>query len=389
MTTNSEVLLSIVIPTKNRYETLSVITNYIMSWEQKEFELIIQDNTLDSSAFSELLKKYANDSRFKYYHETREMSAIENCDKAVSNANGKFVCFIGDDDGVTRQTIDACKWMKAQDIDALYCARGSYTWPDMEHAISINKKTNGLLMRKVFTNTITEVDPQKELKNVMKSGAQNLYNLPRLYQGIIAKESLNKLYDKTHSYFPGPVPDMSNAVGLAPFLKKCFFIDTPIIISGHSKKSMSGKNSVRQHQGDIRQEKSLPANTYDIWTPTIPRYWCAPTIWAEAAIKAAERTGQEDILQNFNYTEVYANCMAYSNKRFYPLIYKSMTMGKNPFSILTISIKVLFAFALITFDRTVNFLRKIWGNKNKGEKFSNIEEAIISIESKIGSLKFQ
>jgi glycosyltransferase involved in cell wall biosynthesis len=387
MTTNSEILLSIIIPTKNRYDTLSVITNYIMSWEQKEFELIIQDNTIDNSAFRQLIKKYANDPRFKYYHEIQELSAIENCDRAVSNTNGHFVCFIGDDDGVTRQSIAACKWMKANDIDALYCERGSYIWPDMEHAISINKKTNGLLTQKLFTNEITKIDPKEELENVIKSGAQNLYNLPRLYHGFVAKNSLNQLYKKTNSYFPGPVPDMSNAIGLAPFLKKCFFIDCPIVISGQSKKSMSGKNAVRQHQGDIRQEKSLPKNTYDIWTPQIPRYWCAPTIWAEAAIKAAERTGQEAVLNNFNYIELYANCIAYSNKRFYPQIYKSMTMGKNSFSRLTILLKVLFAFVLITSNRAINLLKKLLSNKIDGDRFSNIEEAIIFIESKIGNLK--
>ena len=382
---SNELILSIVIPTKNRYDTLNILVQTILNWGEIGYEVIVQDNSKDNSLFLPILNQYKGDKRLKYYHTQRELSAIENCDLAAINANGKFLCFIGDDDGIVEQSIIACKWMENNNVDVLCCKKAGYIWPDMEYAININKTYNGKLQFYPIRGILLSIDAEVEYIKVLKSGGQELYNIPRLYHGFVAKKALNALYKKTSSYFPGPVPDMSNAIGLVPFVTKCYYTDIPLVISGHSKKSMSGRNAVRQHQGEVMSEKSIPVEAHKLWSNRVPLYWSVPTIWAEAAIKAVERVGRKDDLIIFNYTKLYAYCFAFSSWRYYIRIFKSMKYNYKGVKYLTQSFLVGFFIFTISCNRAMSlFLKIISINKmNNEDEFGNINEVINFLEIEI------
>ena len=50
-------LLSIVIPTKNRYDYLCILIKSLLKNQSDEFEIIIQDNSDDNTLFIEFLNK--------------------------------------------------------------------------------------------------------------------------------------------------------------------------------------------------------------------------------------------------------------------------------------------------------------------------------------------
>ena len=114
-------LLSIVVPTKNRVETLRILVESLLAWKADNFELIVHDNSDEDNHFADEITKYSDDCRLRYFHVREPLSAIENCDLAVHHARGEYVSFIGDDDGVIRQTLDVVAWMKKHSVDALYC----------------------------------------------------------------------------------------------------------------------------------------------------------------------------------------------------------------------------------------------------------------------------
>jgi glycosyltransferase involved in cell wall biosynthesis len=380
----NDLLLSVVIPTKNRYETLNILVESLLQWKETRFEVVVQDNSNDNSPFLPILNRYNGDERLKYYHTTTELSAIGNCDLAVSNAKGKYLCFIGDDDGIVEQSIIACEWMQTNNVDVLGCKKAGYTWPDMEHAVSINKMLNGTLQCYPFSGTLQTIDPETEYRKVLKSGGQQLYNIPRLYHGFVSRKVLDALYKHTGTYFPGPVPDMSNAVGLVPFVSKQYHTDIPLVISGHSKKSMSGRNSVRQHQGEIKNEKSIPQDAHKVWSKEVPLYWSAPTIWAEAAIKATERVGRKDDLKDFNYRNLFANCFAFSNWQYYKRIFEAMKYHQTGFKYSVDLILTGFLLVGITFERAKNlFLKIVSIKKTDNYHLDNIQEVMNFVEEKI------
>lgn len=375
-------ILSVVVPTKDRHDTLNILIHSLLQWDSDDFELIIQDNSANNSVTKSFLESFKNDGRLRYYHDPTPYSAVENCDLAVKKISGYYACFIGDDDGLLHQIIDVCRWMYTNKIDALCCKSGLYTWPDMQHAVSLNNKYNGILLEQAIEGTFKKLDAEAELIKVVASGAQSMYNIPRLYQGIVSKEVLDLLYNEIGSYFPGPVPDMANAIAINKYIHEFYYTDIPFIVSGQSRNSMSGKNSVRAHQGDIKMEKTLPSNSFDEWSPLIPKYWSAPTIWSEAALKAAFLTKQEYVITYLNYAKIYASCFAFSDKKYYPLIFQSMFFEKSKAEKIFILTKCLYYFFQVWILRASIFFGKlIFGIK--GKNFITIEHALKYLEKTI------
>lgn len=381
----SEPLLSIIVPTRNRYATLGVIVEQFLSWGTNDFELIIEDNSDDSGPFSSVLEKYGADPRLRYRHESKPLAATENCDAAVARATGKVLTFIGDDDSVTRHCLEAAKWMVECDIEALVCGVAAYTWPDMEHAIAINNAYNGKLAAFEAAAKTRRVDVASELDHLARSGAQTMRKVPRLYQALVQRVVLDRLKADIGTYFPGPVPDMANAVSLSSHVRNCYHTEVPLVVAGQSKNSMSGKNSVRKHQGDLLLEQSLPENTAEHWDPRIPRFWSAPTIWAEAAIKGAQATQQGRFLRRFSFARVYANCFAFNDRIYYPVILDAMREHGRQNGAVTMVLlvpHVAWLVGLKTAERAFNLLKKfVFGIP--GRTFSNVADATRYVESLI------
>lgn len=377
-------LLSIVVPTKNRYKTLLVLIETLMTWDNDLFELVIHDNSDDNAYYLENIGSVSQDNRLKYFYIKEPLSAIQNCDLAIGKASGEYVCFIGDDDGVVSQIVEVCKWMKHKSIDAIYCRKASYTWPDMTHSYSINNKSNGILRNISGSGNTYKLDIEEELKKLMDSGGQSMFNMPRLYHGIVSRKVLDEMFLSLGSYFPGSVPDMANTVGMAAFIKSAYYVDLSVVISGHSRSSMSGKNANREHQGELTKEKSLPEDVLNNWNERIPRYWSAPTIWADAAFRANTNDKFQYLKKNFNYSKMYANCFAFTS--YWKRTFVSMKSGVTILGYWKQLIKCLFYYLLIMGERIIIFIRKlIFGIK--GVSCRDIKEAIAHVDQQFKEQK--
>lgn len=374
-------LLSVVVPTRNRYETLSVLIEQLMAWPDQRFELVVEDNSADNTPIAELLARHGRDPRFSYSHSPAPRSAIENCDAATARIRGEVATFIGDDDSITRQCIDVASWMLHNQSQVMLCELGSYTWPDMVHAVGINKILNGRLLDVNPGGRIERVDVATELKIVAREGARTLARVPRFYQALVRRDALNLLRARIGTCFPGPVPDMSNAVALASVVSRCHWTDVPIVISGQSRKSMSGRNAVRQHQGSIRAEPSLPQDAASLWDERVPAFWSGPTIWAEAALKAAGSTRQVDFTEQFSFAWVYANCLSYNKAEYYPLVFRAL-FHQGPLRGLLSLPKVTLCMAHIAVERAINLLRKLVVGA-PGQSFGTVADAATYLEQRI------
>lgn len=303
-------LLSIIIPTKNRYNYLSECIKSLYNLNEKnsdvEIEIIIQDNTPDNKEILPLINSYRNS--IHYFHISESLSVVENCDRAVLNSTGKYICFIGDDDSVTKDIITVVKWMEQNSIESCIGTIPRYNWPDMVYKYHKFKPLQIPKLKR--ENYLIDVKGQLEL--VLKRGANWLYELPKLYHGIVSRDSLNQIYERAGSYFPGPSPDMANAVALATIIKRHAVIDVPFIVSGFSYKSGGGQGTRHAHEGEIKDLPHLPKNTAEVWEKRIPKYWTSETIYAESAIKALKNMGRDEYLKSFNYCAFYATFIVHN-----------------------------------------------------------------------------
>jgi glycosyltransferase involved in cell wall biosynthesis len=380
-------LLSIVIPTLNRYDTLIPVIESLLTWKYNNFEIIIQDNSTDNSIIINSLILKNKDYRIKYFYTKDRISAIQNCNLAIDNASGEYVCFIGDDDILLPEILNVCSWLSKNHYESMCTLVPLYTWNDMIHSVSVNNGFNGKIILPNFNGHIEDINPIKELNKLIKIGAQNLFKMPRTYQGIVSLNVLHKLKNKTNTYFPGPVPDMSNAVAISLLIEKHCYIDLPLIIAGHSKKSMSGKNSQRLHQGEITSEKSLNIFDSDNWSKKIPFFWSAPTIWAEAAIKSLDKMEQSKYLEKFNYDNVYASCFVYCKKEYFNRIHNSIIYENNILGIIYTYTKVSIKIIQITILRITNYLKKLIFGIN-GISSESIGDAVLQCQLRLSKINY-
>lgn len=372
---SDNILLSIVIPTLNRYETLLPLIKSLCKFKNNNFEIVVQDNSIDNAHFLNFYKEYINDNRIKYFYDNSSFSAIENCDLAVKKAIGKFICFIGDDDGVAEEILLCCEWMEKNDVESVFFNRAIYTWPQTNHYFKFNNSLNGKLLIPKTTGLISRLNVEREYSKIYSSGGQGMFNAPRLYHGIIAKSCLDELYSNLGTYFPGPVPDMSNCIALSKYVKSHYFIDIPLVITGQSSKSMSGKNAVRKHQGEISKEKSLPETTIENWDKRIPFYWSGPTIWAQASIEASKKVGIHSVIKYFNFANMYAYCFAFTSKIYFGRIFNVINNQFSFFQKIKIYLLLSFYMFRISFIRLFILLKKLSHNNDKID-FHDIESVI-------------
>jgi glycosyltransferase involved in cell wall biosynthesis len=364
-------LLSIVIPTKNRYEYLVPLLDFFHEIWLNEIELIIQDNSDNNDKILKYLNKLP-DIRIKYQYTSKHISIVENCDLAIDNANGKYVIMIGDDDGILPTILEATKWMDKNGIDALANRRPHYLWPDIVNLSIWNEKANGILTCATnYSGKYQPIDLKLELNLLLSRGCTNIGNLPRVYHMIISKNILEILKDEVGTYFPGPSPDMANAIGLSKYIKNAVYIDYPLVITGNGYKSTGGQGVRHSHHGILNDLDFLPKGTVEMWSVNIPKFWSGPTIYAESAVKALQALADDTGLNNINYAFLYAHCLVYECR--YWKIILSTCIRRCKLKSFSIS-KFVWYFFHILVKRAINFIVKYVSNKTglKSKKYSKI-----------------
>jgi glycosyltransferase involved in cell wall biosynthesis len=300
-------LLSIVIPTRNRFTTLINVVDMILGFNSNDdIEIVIQDNSDNNTEILDFLKERKEFSNLKYFYESERISVIQNSDKAILNATGEYICFIGDDDGVMPYIIDIVRWMKLNHVKALKSYKPIYLWPGQNSRMELTDKS-GILRFDKFHYRFKSVSINFALNYTLKVGATSMEMLPGLYHGIVKKQTLDEIYHTCKSFFPGPSPDMANAVALTKFISSFIHCEFPVIITGNSPKSTGGLGLLKKHIAKIEEVSHLPKDTAENWSQKIPKYWTGPTIWAESFLKALENCGDFKTGKKLRYSYLYAS----------------------------------------------------------------------------------
>lgn len=297
-------LLSIVIPTKDRYATLFPVVEVLLKYiEGTDYEIVIQDNSIENHLAEEKIQML-NDSRIKYFYSSLPISVSENSNLAISNSSGQYITFIGDDDLVSPYILKIISAMTESGMDCLVYNIGNYYWKDL----IFNKKymfhaPATLQYPKKPSLSIKKMYSDQELKKVLESGGVAIYDLPKLYHGIVKREIMILVNEKFGSYVPGSCPDMALAIALSCVVKEYGYMNYPVTVTGASRKSAGGMGLRGEHIAKIEDISWLPKNTINIWDNNIPRIWTGPTIYAQNIHEVFLQTGSE---KTINYEKLYS-----------------------------------------------------------------------------------
>lgn len=299
--------LSVIVPTKDRYKYLKFIIDFAKKTKRSDIEFIINDNTEDNH---EIVEYIGFSKNTKYFHIKDQLTVSQNFTNAILSSSGKYVTIIGDDDIVTEELFNILELIENQGITSAIFNKAIYKWDDVvykRHKFQfLNIRTPQLTVPH-FRGKISIINPMQELVKTIKSGAKGLFKMPNVYHGIVERRLLDDIYKITGSYFPGPSPDMANAVALSIISTKHAFIDIPLVITGHGYKSAGGSNQRREHIGNLKEKKFLPDNITESWNKNIPMIWSGPTIYAISLYESLDKMGKKELWDRFNYEKNYAN----------------------------------------------------------------------------------
>jgi hypothetical protein len=303
-------LLSVIVPTRNRAQYAIACIQGLVRISSPCLEVIVQDNS-DNCELRDFVEREIDDPRFHYRAIAERLDVIRNFNSAMELASGTYITYLGDDDGVHHEIMDAAAWAHSQDIDCVITTRpAQYWWPDVRFRY-FGDRLAGALEIAPFTGRLSYVDPEKELWKCARASAGGIGDLPRAYYGLVKRDCMERLRESTGAYCRVS-PDMSSSVGLASTVRRIAKIDYPIFLPGSSAKSTAGMGVRKQHVGNLEDQPHLPKECLEHWSKEVPRFFSASTIWAEACIQTLRAIHREDVLDEFNWPLLHASCRVFN-----------------------------------------------------------------------------
>lgn len=358
-------LLSIVVPTKDRYKYLKHLIQLIRSYNSDEWEIIVQDNTFDNTEIVDFLKEL-NYSGCKYFHEEHQLPMATNADKAIIHSEGEYICFLGDDDGICPNAIEYCKLLKKDGIEAMRSNLAIYKWPD---AIASSAEEGGLLFLKKASKKISIDSSADALSDVIKRGFVDRGNLPSVYHGIVSRAALNRVYAKCGTFFPGQSPDISNGIAMSLIIDRFLMVDDYVTISGASKYHGGATIGMHKKYPQIKDMVWFRPDAERVWDERLPKIAVGSIIWAESSIETLHEMGRSDLVESVDFENIYKFFSIY----YYPLRKMAYALASSPYK--------------LRVEANVGMLKRLWGaGIRRLSKKLGLKPKGVTLEANIGDI---
>jgi glycosyltransferase involved in cell wall biosynthesis len=221
---------TVIIPTRDRSETLSATLRTCLRQTYKNFEIIVSDN--HSSDDTKNVVDYYKDERVRYINPGRRLSMSGNFEFALGQVTDGFVMFIGSDDGIMPDAIEYVNSIvNKHKVDAVSCRQATYIWPNFP-----DEKIAGRFVFGGWRNDVEIRQSSDWINKTLNFQVNYCFDLPNLYCGFVHKRVIDKAY-KDGTYFKSITPDAYSAFATAIFTDRYAFSHRPFSIAGASAKS--------------------------------------------------------------------------------------------------------------------------------------------------------
>ncbi len=224
-----EILVSIILPTRNANELLRWTILSLLESTDQRFELLIVDNN-----FPLTIPNYLEieDPRVKVVTSKAQLSMASNWHLGLQEAQGKWVMYVGSDDGIIGKNLASAfdyleDYEKVADI-ILFRSLG-FTYPLMGRNPWVEIPIN------MPSRRSHRVKSPKLLCALFPTQLNSLLPIP--YGNAICKKTLLREILEMHESIPGVAPDYFLGFYLALMRRKQFFIDVCFPIRGLSQSS--------------------------------------------------------------------------------------------------------------------------------------------------------
>jgi glycosyltransferase involved in cell wall biosynthesis len=315
---------TVIIPTRDRAETLEATLRTCLRQTYQNFEIIISDN-LSSDNTREIVSRF-NEARIKYINPGRRLSMSGNFEFALGHVTDGFVMFIGADDGLMPDAINHVDSIVREfKVEAVSCRQATYVWPDFPDAT--------IAGRLVFGDMGEGVEIRESstwIKQVLNFQSHYCFDLPNLYCGFVHRRVIDKAY-KDGIYFHSITPDAYAAFATSIFLDRYAFSFKPFVIAGASVKS-NGAAALHASADTAEAQKFYSENDIEYAEGFVncPSF---EVILAETFAKLAQEFPQQCVPYRINHKAMLHNALKNANSKTKDDVSRAVTLMAKTFSV--------------------------------------------------------
>lgn len=242
-------LLSLIIPTRERADTLAFTLATALNQTSQDYEVIVSDNASgdDTRAVVERLA----DHRVRYLNTGIRLSMCDNYEFALDRAEGRYVLIVGDDDAVMPGALDNLLGLirVASEPTIYMWPLHVYDWPVGNQPARV-----AYLAR---ARPQTKLDLKRKAKFVVSMGGWRYGDLPSPYHCAIPRQFLDNIRTRTGRVFHSTQPDVFTALAIPAFTDWAVNLGYTVTLNGRSAQSNGlgfvAKSALRNIERFIRE----------------------------------------------------------------------------------------------------------------------------------------
>ncbi len=257
MSTDSQ-KLTIVIPTRERCDTLQATLKTCVTQDYANLEIIVSDNFSQDNT-REVVRSF-DDNRIRYINTGKRVGMSTNWEFALSHVTDGYVTYIGDDDGFLPSAISKIEATigKLGKIPTFAWVKPMFKWPDYSQAGS----QNTLFMHMTNQQVIT-FEARHQLERVVRFKS-SWGSLSSIYNSFVSMELINAVKRRGNGrFFNSSIPDVYSAVVIASTVPNYHYSLRPYTVAGVSRYS-TGDSFTNVHLNAGPSQQFLSENEIPI-----------------------------------------------------------------------------------------------------------------------------
>jgi hypothetical protein len=275
---------SIVIPTRDRADTLRHALATCLAQDFDDYEVVVCDNP--AMPATQAAVAACGSARVRYVAAPRVLAMSDNWELAVSEARGEYVHVLGDDDGLLPSALrQADAVIEAQRARAVRWDAALYTWP------TLALPGDADYLRLPMGGGPRGVDFREALARVVRFEACYT-TLPMIYNALVHRDLLAQLRARVGRVFPGHYPDVYSGFALGAVAGHFVSLGRPLSVaglSGHSNGVATlflprGTSPIDREFRDLNERGGLRRHP---WVADLPVYPEVPVADSFLVAKAA------------------------------------------------------------------------------------------------------
>lgn len=220
--TSSPPLFSIVIPTRDRAQTLGASLRTAVAAADHATEVVVHDNSTVEGA--DRIVADIGDPRVRHVR-VRDLAMTDNWEAAVRAAAGAWVTVLGDDDGLMPFAVRAARAAAgATGAEVIAWRKARYCWPDRDRDAD--------KLRLPAPAAAAWVGGREQLAEVLRDPRHRYGDLPMLYNAFVARSALDRIRRPDGRLLASRSPDVYSGAAIALTTPRFLRVGLPLSVNG-------------------------------------------------------------------------------------------------------------------------------------------------------------